>query len=74
MMAQFLILQVHVFEDERKVTPSVGCSFLYVCFLMVGTYCNWGLTIYIISNANHWGSTTGRFGIQKIIHWLSVAS
>ena len=46
MMAQFLICQVDLFEDDRKVTPSAGCSFLYVCFLMVGTYCNWGLTVY----------------------------
>ena len=30
MMAQFLICQV----DS------------YVCFLMVGTYCSWGLTVY----------------------------
>ena len=72
---QFLICQVDLFEDDRKVTPSAGCSFLYVCFLMVGTYCNWRLTaMWIrISNANHWGTTTGHFGIQKIIHWLSVA-
>ena len=26
-----------------------------------------------ISNANHWDTTTGHFGIQKIIHCLSVA-
>ena len=71
-MALFLICQVDLFEDDRKVTPSAGCSFLYVCFLMVGTYCNWGFTVYLISNANHWG-TTGHFGIQKIIHCLSVA-
>ena len=46
MMAQFLICQVDLFEDDRKVTPSADCSFLYVCFLMVATYCNWGLRIY----------------------------
>ena len=48
MSPQFLtcICQVDLFEDDRKVTPSAGCSFLYVCFLMVGTYCNWGLTVY----------------------------
>ena len=46
MMAQFLICQVDLFEDDRKVTPSAGCNFFYVCFLMVGTYCNWGLTVY----------------------------
>ena len=48
MMAQFLICQVDLFEDDRKVTPSAGCSFLYVClcFFMVGTYCNWGLMVY----------------------------
>ena len=46
MMAQFLICQVDLFEDDRKVTPSAGSSFLYVCFLMVGTYCNFGLRIY----------------------------
>ena len=45
-MAQFLVCQGDLFEDDRKVTPSAGCSFLYVCFLMVGTYCNWGLTVY----------------------------
>ena len=70
MMAQFFICQVDLFEDDRKVTPSAGCSFLYVCFLMVGTYCNWGLTDYN-KQCHHWG--TGHFGIQKIIHWLSVA-
>ena len=43
---QFLICQVDLFEDDRKVTPSAGCSFLFVCFLMVGTYCNWRLTVY----------------------------
>ena len=73
MMALFLICQVDLFEDDRKVTPSAGCSFLYVCLLMVGTYCNWGFTVYLINNANHWGTTTGHFGIQKIIHCLSVA-
>ena len=46
MTPQFLICQVNLFEDDRKVTPSAGCSFLYVCFLMVGTYCNWRLTVY----------------------------
>ena len=46
MTPQFLICQVDLFEDDRKVTPSAGCSFLYVCFLMVGIYCNWGLTVY----------------------------
>ena len=45
-MAQFLVCQVDVFEDDRKVTPSAGCSFLYACFLMVGTYYNWGLRVY----------------------------
>ena len=43
---QFLICQVDLFEDDRKMTPSADCSFLYVCCLMVGTYCNWGLTVY----------------------------
>ena len=43
MNLQFLICQVDLFEDDRKVTPSAGCSFL---FLMVGTYCNWRLTDY----------------------------
>ena len=46
MTPQFLICQVDLFEDDRKVTSSAGCSFLNVCFLMVGTYCNWGLTVY----------------------------
>ena len=72
MTPQFLICQVDLFEDDRKVTPNASCSFLYVCFLMVGTYCNWD-SQSIISSANHWGTTTGHFGIQKIIHWLSVA-
>ena len=45
-MAQFLIFQVDLFENNRKVTPSARCSFIYVCFLMVGTYCNWGLRVY----------------------------
>ena len=44
-MAQFLICQVDLSEDDRKVTPSAGCSFLYVCFLKVAIY-NWGLRIY----------------------------
>ena len=47
MTPQFLVCQVDLFEDDRKVTPSAGCGFLYVCFLMVGTYCNWGLTVYM---------------------------
>ena len=74
MTLQFLICQVDLFEDDRKVTPSAGCtcSFLYVCFLMVGLIVT-GDSQSIISNANHWGTTTGHFGIQKIIHWLSVA-
>ena len=46
MTPQFLTCQVDLFEDDRKVTPSAGCSFLYVCFSMVGTYCNWGLTVH----------------------------
>ena len=46
MTPQFPICQVNLFEDNRKVTPNAGCSFLYVCFLMVGTYCNWRLTVY----------------------------
>ena len=46
MTPQFLICQVDLFENDRKVTPSAGCSFLYVCFLLVGTYCNWELTVY----------------------------
>ena len=71
-MAQFLICQVDLFEDDRKVTTNAGCSFSYVCFLMVGTYCNWD-SRSIISNASQWRTTTGHFGIQKIIHWLSVA-
>ena len=29
---------------NRKVTPSADCSFLFVCFLIVGT--NWGLRVY----------------------------
>ena len=41
MTPQFLICQVDLFEDNRKVTPSAGCS-----FLIVGTYCNWGLAVY----------------------------
>ena len=45
-MAQFLICPVDLFENNRKVTLSAGCSFLYVCFLMVETYCNWGLRVY----------------------------
>ena len=71
-MAQFLICQVDLFEDDRKVTPSAGCSFLYVCFVMVETYCNWGLTVYN-NHCQPLGTTTGHFGIQKIIHYLSVA-
>ena len=72
MMAQLLICQVDLFENDRNVTPSAGCSFLYVCFLMVGTYCNWGLTVYN-KQCLPLGTTTGHFRIQKIIHWLSVA-
>ena len=70
MMAQFLICQVDLFEDDRKVTPSAGCSFLYVYFLVVGTYCNWGLTV-----CNKQCQPLGHrpLGIQNIIHWLSVA-
>ena len=72
MTPQFLICQVDLFEDDRKVTQSAGCCFLYVCLLMVGTYCNWD-SQFMISNANHWGTTAGHFEIQKIIHWLSMA-
>ena len=45
-MAQFLICQVDLFEDDRNVTLNAGCSFSYVWFLMVGMYCNWRLTVY----------------------------
>ena len=45
-MDQFLTCQVDLFEDDRKVTPSAGCSFLYVYFLMVETYCNLELRVY----------------------------
>ena len=42
----WLVCPEDLFENNRKVTPSAGCRFLFVCFLMVGTYCNWGLRVY----------------------------
>ena len=45
-LPQFLICPVDLHANDRKVTPSAGCSFLYVCFIMVGTYCNWGLKAF----------------------------
>ena len=32
-MAQFLVCQGDLFEDDRKVTLSVGCEFLKCMFL-----------------------------------------
>ena len=32
--------------NMTKVTTNAGCSFLYVCFFVVGTYCNWGQRVY----------------------------
>ena len=72
-MAQFLFCPVDLFENNTKVTPSAGCSFLYVCFLMVGTYCKWGRRV-INKQCQPLGTTTDQFRIQKITHWLSVAS
>ena len=37
---------VNLYENDRKLTPSAGYSFLCVRFLMVGTYCNWGLRVH----------------------------
>ena len=37
---------VDLYEDSRKLTPSAGCSFLCVCFLMVDTYCSRRLRVY----------------------------
>ena len=44
-MAQLLTCPVDLFENNKKVTPTTDCSFLYVCFLMVGTYSNRGLRV-----------------------------
>ena len=39
MLAQFLIGAVSSYKKNKKIPSNAGCSFLYVRFLIVGTFC-----------------------------------